>query len=249
MTEPGPVWTEELLASPHVVGDKRERVRTMFNAIAPRYELVNRVFSFGRDRRWRRRAVRMAQVRSGDDVLDVACGTGDFAREFLAAGPRSVTGCDFAESMLRLARERSSTAIRWCEADAQNLPFAAGEFSLVSCAFGVRNLQDLDAGFREMHRVLRPGGRAVILEFTRPGNPVLRAFYEFYSHRIMPWGATWLSGDRSGAYRYLPRSVVSFAGAEGMAERLRQAGFARCTWTPLTFGVVAVLVAYRDTDE
>ncbi|MCO6437497.1 MAG: bifunctional demethylmenaquinone methyltransferase/2-methoxy-6-polyprenyl-1,4-benzoquinol methylase UbiE [Phycisphaerae bacterium] len=248
-TETERVWTDQLLTDPHAVQDKRERVRTMFNAIAPRYELVNRVFSLGRDGYWRRRAVSLAKVHAEDDVLDIACGTGDFARAFHAAGPRSVTGCDFAEDMVRLARERSPDSIEFREADALALPFPDASFSIVSCAFGVRNLQDLDAGFREMHRVLRPGGQAVILEFTRPENRVLRGLYEFYCHRIMPFGATWISGDRTGAYRYLPRSVVSFADASEMADRLRQAGFQRCAWTPLTFGAVTVLIAQRKSHE
>ena len=211
----------------------------MFNAIAPRYELVNSVFSVGRDATWRRRAVRLARVRADDDVLDVACGTGDFARAFSAARPRLVVGCDFAHDMLIRATRRAKGTSRWCEADALRLPYRSGSFSITSCAFGVRNFQNLDAGLREMFRVLRPGGRAVILEFAQPSNRLARGLYALYSTRLMPVVASWISKDRSGAYRYLPRSVVSFIDAGQMC-------FARVTATPLTMGVVTVYLALRE---
>lgn len=241
-----PAWTPQLLSEPHQVADKGRRVRRMFGAIAPRYELVNTVFSVGCDATWRRRAVEATRVRADDEVLDVACGTGDLAREFSKARPRSVLGCDFAHEMLNRANARRFPAQRWCEADALHLPFRDGSFSIASCAFGVRNFQDLDAGLREMWRVLRPGGRAVILEFSRPRNRVIRALYELYSTRFMPAAAALLSGDQSGAYRYLPRSVVSFPHADELCARLGQAGFARVTATPLTAGVVTVYLATRD---
>ncbi|MBI4718989.1 MAG: bifunctional demethylmenaquinone methyltransferase/2-methoxy-6-polyprenyl-1,4-benzoquinol methylase UbiE [Planctomycetes bacterium] len=244
-----PVWTEELLDVPHEAADKAGRVRRMFDAIAPRYELVNTVFSAGRDRYWRRRAVALSGAGVVDEVLDVACGTGDFARSFAAAGCRRVVGCDFAAAMLRLAAGRSGTPLRWLQADALHLPFADRSFSVVSCAFGVRNLQDLGAGLAEMHRVLRPGGRAVILEFTRPDNAIVRCLYEFYAGRLMPWGASLVARDRTGAYRYLPKSVVSFPGVEAMQSQLRRAGFSRSSATPLTFGIVTVYVAVRDSPE
>jgi len=252
-----PVWTPDLLASPHDASDKADRVRRMFDSIAPRYEFVNTVCSAGRDAHWRRAAVRLADVRSDDDVLDVACGTGDFARAFLAVNPRRVVGVDFAHEML-LRAVHSPTRdtnpgphsveplTHWVEADALRLPFRDGSFSIVSCAFGVRNFADLEAGLREMHRVLRPGGRAIILEFTRPGNPVARRLYEFYASRVMPLAATWLSGDRGGAYRYLPRSVVSFLTTGQMVESLRRTGFARAQAAALTLGVVTVYRATRD---
>ncbi len=260
-TSSDPTWTADLLRAPHDAPDKAGRVRRMFNAIAPRYELVNALFSFGRDAYWRRKSVDLAGSGPGDDVLDIACGTGDFARAFGAAGVRSITGCDFAHEMLMRARSdpRSARppglrtgrdfvppAARWVEGDALRLPFGDGTFSITSCAFGVRNFDDLGAGLAEMYRVLRPGGRAVILEFTRPANPVLRRLYEVYSTRVMPLAATIVSGDRSGAYRYLPRSVVSFLSTEQMRERLKAAGFGRSTATPLTMGVVTVYVAARD---
>ncbi len=258
MPDHAQVWTRHALEAPHLDQDKARRVRRMFDAIAPRYELVNSVFSLGRDAFWRRRAVELALVRPHEDVLDIACGTGDFARVFARAGPRSVVGCDFAHHMLirasagcgahsaKDATRRQKQVLQWCEADALRLPFGPASFSIVSCAFGVRNFQELEFGLTEMFRVLRPGGRAVILEFSRPSNRLFRAAYEFYSSRVMPLGASWLSGDRSGAYRYLPRSVVSFLTAEQMCARLQRVGFGSTTATPLTFGVVTVYMARKN---
>ncbi|MFH1110140.1 MAG: class I SAM-dependent methyltransferase [Planctomycetota bacterium] len=263
-----PAWTPELLQPPHEAADKARRVRRMFNAIAPRYALVNALFSGGRDAHWRRRAVKLARVRADDDVLDIACGTGDFAHAFAKARPRRVVGCDFAHQMLiraASASERSAGAATvrkrlgtwggepvacapgsdWLEADALHLPFRNGRFSIASCAFGVRNFADLGAGLGEMFRVLRPGGRAVILEFTRPTNALVRCLYELYSNRLMPIAASWVSGDRSGAYRYLPRSVVSFLSADQMCAKLHAAGFVQAAATPLTLGVVTVYIATR----
>ena len=248
-----PAWDADLLRAPHEAADKRERVRRMFDAIAPRYRLVNSLFSGGRDAVWRRRTVAIAGVGPDDDVLDVACGTGDLARAFLRAGPRSVVGCDFSHRMLREAATARSAGragsadglIRWCEADALQLPWCAGSFSVVSCAFGIRNFQDLDAGLSEMHRVLRPGGRCVILEFTRPNRRFARGLYELYTGRVMPVLASLISGDKTGAYRYLPRSVVSFVEPAILCGMLERAGFVGVRATPLTFGAVTVYLARR----
>lgn len=230
--------------APHGVSDKAGRVRRMFNAIAPRYQLVNSIFSAGRDRAWRRKAVRLADIRSEDIVLDIACGTGDFARAFHRARPRAVIGCDFAHEMLTRAT-RSSPSFSWTEADALRLPFDDQSVSVASCAFGIRNFESLAGGLREMHRVLKNGGRVVLLEFTRPTRPLFRSLFEFYSHRVMPAAASWVSGDKSGAYRYLPKSVATFLDAREMTVELERAGFTRVTATPLTGGVVTVYVAFR----
>jgi demethylmenaquinone methyltransferase/2-methoxy-6-polyprenyl-1,4-benzoquinol methylase len=217
----------------------------MFNAIAPRYERTNTICSAGRDAYWRNRAVQLAAIRSDDDVLDIACGTGDFTRAFARAHPRSVTGCDFAHQMLIRAAQTPGPSHQWVEADALRLPFHDATFSLVSCAFGVRNFVDLDGGLAEMYRVLKPGGRTVILEFARPKSLIMRTVYELYSSRIMPWAASRISGDQSGAYRYLPRSVVSFQGAEQMRDCMKKAGFDTFSATPLTFGVATVYRAWK----
>lgn len=241
------VWGEAEIRSPHGQADKAKRVRRMFDAIAPTYGLVNSLFSGGRDRAWRRKTVALAGVTAGDRVLDIACGTGDLARAFRddRCAPQVLVGCDFAGEMLAQAISGDGRGVAWAQADALQLPFGPGSFTITSCAFGVRNFQELDVGFREMHRVLAPGGRAVILEFTRPTSRLVRVAYEVYSSRIMPAAATWVSRDRTGAYRYLPRSVVSFDDAETLCRRLRNAGFDTATATPLTFGVVTVYVASK----
>ena len=241
-------WDRERLVSPHTQADKSTRVRHMFDSVAPRYRRVNRLFSAGRDAVWRRRAAALVGATEGDAVLDVACGTGDFLRALSAVvGPRSrLVGCDFSHEMLRAAaHDEGDGGPAWIEADALRLPLVSESFNVVSCAFGVRNFQDLDAGLLEMRRVLRVGGRVVILEFTRPRNRWFRLLYEFYAHRVMPWAAAWVSGDRTGAYRYLPRSVVSFISAVQMCARLEQAGFGKVTATTVSRGIVSVYVGTK----
>jgi demethylmenaquinone methyltransferase/2-methoxy-6-polyprenyl-1,4-benzoquinol methylase len=239
-----PVWDEASLRRPHGQADKARRVRDMFDRIAPAYERVNAFSSLGRDRYWRRRAAELAGVWGDDQVLDVACGTGDFARAFAAAGAGRVVGIDFAGDMLRRATARGAVA-GWCQADALRLPFRDGSFSVATCAFGVRNFQNLTAGLAEMHRVLRASGRAVVLEFSWPSNPILGRLYRWYLGRILPRAASWLSGDRSGAYYYLARSVESFVDEEGLEAALRAAGFEEVRRWGLTFGVVHVYLARR----
>jgi len=222
----------------------------MFDAIAPTYELINRLASFGMDGAWRRRAVLLSGTGGQDAVLDIACGTGDLARAF-ARRAGTVVGADFAENMLTRAANRQRTVrpagrLRWCRADALRLPFADGTFNMTACAFGVRNFQDPGAGFREMCRALRPGGRAVIVEFSMPDNRLLRWVYGAYFEWVMPLLATVISRDRTGAYRYLARSVVAFASRDDVVADLRRAGFARVAVHPLTLGVVVVYVAEKD---
>ena len=240
------IWDGRRLADPHGQRDKAARVEAMFDAIAPTYERVNRALSAGRDGYWRRTAVAMAKIKPPDEVLDLACGTGDFARAFAAVSPSGVVGCDFSGRMLALAASRDGPRIGWCRADALTLPFADGSFSVASCAFGVRNWQDLARGLDEMYRVLRPSGRAVILEFSMPRAAFLGPLYMFYFRKILPWLATLISRDRTGAYRYLPESVSRFVKPAEMIERLRSAGFGRVEHRRLTIGIVTVFVAWKD---
>jgi len=239
----GAVWDREALAAdPHADREKAAKVRAMFAAIAGSYDLNNRVHSFGRDQAWRRAAVRMSDLRPTDEVLDVACGTGDLARAFADAGAARVVGADFTPPMLEIAREREDRArerapIEYVEADAMDLPFDDASFDVVSIAFGIRNVSDPIAAMREFRRALRPAGRLVILEFDRPGFAPIRWLSDLYTNVIMPRTATLLSGDRSGAYRYLPRSVQTFLGRAEMAEAMRAAGFSDVRQRPLTFGV------------
>lgn len=239
------LWDERRLADPHGQPDKAARVRAMFDTIAPTYELVNRVLSAGRDAYWRRRAVQLARVCPSDRILDIGCGTGDFARAFSAASPERTVGCDFSLQMLRLAPARGGASVDWCQADALRLPFADESFTLTGCAFSVRNFGVLAAGLSEMHRVLTPRGRAVILEFSMPRTAAVRYLYSTYCRRLLPRLARWISRDRTGAYDYLPRSVSSFVDAAGMREALSAAGFKRVEDWTLTGGIVTVFVAWK----
>lgn len=232
-------WTgEELAGDPHRHAEKARKVRRMFGAIAGRYDLNNRLHSFGRDQAWRRATVRMAGVREGDRVLDVACGTGDLTRLFARAGAGEAVGADFTPEMLEIARRKTRDAnARYIEADAMDLPFEDASFDVVSIAFGIRNVAEPARALAEFHRALRPGGRLVILEFSRPRNPLVRWGNRIYCNTIMPRTATLLSGDRSGAYWYLPRSVETFLAPEEMARAMEEAGFEEIRRRPMTFGV------------
>lgn len=239
------VWDESRLADPHRQPDKALRVRAMFDAIAPTYERVNRWLSLGRDASWRRRAVAMAAVQSTDRVLDVACGTGDFARAFIKANPAQVVGSDFSAQMLALAAARPVSRAQWCRADGTALPFADDSFDVVSCAFGIRNFQNLERGLGEFHRVLRRGGRAVILEFSIPSFQLAAGMYRLYFRNILPRLATWISGDRTGAYDYLPQSVETFLDEPALRRALAEAGFASCVTRRMTAGIVTVYLARK----
>lgn len=248
-TTPSPVWTaKDLAANPHTHADKPEKVRRMFASIARSYDFNNRVHSFGRDAAWRRFAVRFAGLRANDIVLDAACGTGELTREFARATPRpaQVIGLDFTREMLDLARAKAPVAsscatspprVTYEEGDATKLPYPDASFDVVSIAFGIRNVGDPMRALREFRRVLRPGGRLVVLEFATPRNPLIAAVNRAYCGWLMPRTATLISRDRSGAYRYLPKSVGSFVSRERMREMLSEADFTAIADQPLTFGV------------
>lgn len=240
-------WDDKLLSNPHAVADKRSRVQKMFAAIAPSYDLNNRLHSLWQDQRWRRKAVTLANVAAADIVVDVACGTGDLTLHFAGANPRSAIGIDFTYEMLPIARSKSAirnsqSAITLVNADAQALPLPDQSADVVSIAFGIRNVQDPLSALQEFHRILRPGGRAIVLEFSLPTNRALRALYNFYFRKILPRTATLISGDKTGAYKYLPESVNTFIGREQMMQMMGDAGFERIEQFPMTFGVC---VCYR----
>jgi demethylmenaquinone methyltransferase/2-methoxy-6-polyprenyl-1,4-benzoquinol methylase len=211
-----------------------EAVRSMFDRISPVYDAMNRTMTMGLDQRWRRATV-TAVVRPGDRVLDACCGTGDLAVAALRAGGR-VTGLDFSDRMLERAR-RKSAEIEWVQGDALALPFADGSFDAATVGFGVRNLDDLERGLGELRRVLRPGGRAAILEITRPRG-VLAPFYRLWFDGFVPLLGKALPGG--AAYTYLPASVRRFPGPEELAELLRAAGFDDVRWKTFAGGIVAL---------
>lgn len=245
-------WTAaDLAGDPHVVADKAARVQRMFGAIARRYDLNNRLHSFGLDRAWRARAVREAGVTPSSDVLDVACGTGDLSLAFARAGARRVIGADFTPQMLDLAREKarrrgvSTERLRFEHGDAMNLAYSDASFDIVSIAFGLRNVSDPLRALMEFRRVLKPGGRLVVLEFSRPRNRLIRAGNDFYTRRVMPLTASLIARDRSGAYRYLPRSVETFPEGDDLLDLIRRAGFDSARAVRLTMGVCTISIGQR----
>jgi demethylmenaquinone methyltransferase/2-methoxy-6-polyprenyl-1,4-benzoquinol methylase len=211
-----------------------EGVRAMFDRIAPVYDAMNRTMTAGLDRRWRR-ITADAVVRPGDAVLDACCGTGDLALDDLAAGG-SVTGLDFSERMLERAR-RKSNEIEWVEGDLLALPFEDGAFDAATVGFGVRNLEDLERGLRELRRVLRPEGRLAVLEITRPRG-LLAPFYKLWFDRLVPLLGKLLPGG--SAYSYLPASVRRFPGPEDLAAALRENGFRDVRYRLFAGGIVAL---------
>jgi demethylmenaquinone methyltransferase/2-methoxy-6-polyprenyl-1,4-benzoquinol methylase len=216
----------------------------MFDRVASRYDALNSVMTAGLHHRWRARAADRAELSAGDSALDVCCGTGDLALELASrvAPGGSVVGCDFSEPMLDLAREKASTrsieGVRFEWADALSLPYDAGRFDAVTVGFGVRNLADLDRGLREMARVLRPGGRLVVLEITQPTRPPLSTFFSLWFDRVVPLLGS--LSQESEAYSYLPESVRSFPRPRGLAETMDDAGLERIRWTILAGGIIAI---------
>ena len=216
-----------------------DAVRSMFDRIAPVYDVMNRVMTAGLDIRWRRLAAESA-VRSGDRVLDAACGTGDLAIADLKAGAGRVTGLDFSAAMLARARKKTvqrPDAVEWVQGDMLALPFADGTFDAATVGFGVRNVADLELGLRELRRVLRPGGRLAILEITQPRG-ALRPFFSLWFDRVVPALGKVLPGG--SAYSYLPASVKRFPDAESLARMLGECGFGDVRFRLLAGSIVAL---------
>ena len=263
-----PVWDDALLTNPHAVADKRTRVQKMFAAIAPSYDLNNRLHSLWMDQYWRRKAVKLSGVKPTDQVVDVACGTGDLTVKFLwqiwetygvhgdTPTTGQVLGIDYTYEMLPIARRKIERLFRqnryhqdvavdnaqFINGDAMSLPLPDASADVVSIAFGIRNVADPAGAIREFYRVLRPAGRLVILEFSLPTNPLLRGLYNFYFRQILPRTATLISRDKTGAYKYLPESVNTFISRDAMTRMMQGAGFTSVEQHPLTFGVC---VCYR----
>jgi demethylmenaquinone methyltransferase/2-methoxy-6-polyprenyl-1,4-benzoquinol methylase len=214
-----------------------EGVQRMFDRIAPVYDVMNRVMTGGLDRRWRRITVEQA-VRQGDRVLDACCGTGDLAIAAHGAGAAEVIGLDFSEEMLERARQKAPE-LEWVRGDALALPFADESFDAATVGFGIRNVDDLEAGLRELRRVLRPGGRVAILEITTPVG-ALAAFYGFWFDRVIPLLGKVLPGG--SAYTYLPASVRRFPRPEALADLLAANGFAEVRFRRFAGGIVALHV-------
>lgn len=221
-------------------------VREMFSGIAGRYDLLNHVLSANIDKRWRRKVrVALGPVLEDENavVLDVACGTGDLAIELQRDSKARVIGTDFCRPMLAIAHEKSNL-IPFVEGDAMNLSFADESFDAVTIAFGLRNLSNVKDGLAELHRVLKPGSKLAILEFSSPVIPGFRGLFRFYFSRILPRIGGIVSGSR-GAYEYLPDSVSKFPDQKCLAEMMRETGFGDVEYTNLTGGIAAIHIGTK----
>ncbi len=232
------------------LSEKGERIQEMFDSIAPRYDFLNRVLSFGVDRRWRRFAVKQVKFAENGRILDVATGTGDVALQIAARTPADVTvvGVDFSKEMVELGKEkvrrspfagRITMEVAPCEA----IPFPEESFDSVTIAFGIRNVVDRLQGLKEMHRVLKPGGRVVILEFSTPRSKLFKAVYCFYFLRILPVVGGLFS--KFSAYKYLPDSVLEFPSREEFKALMAAAGFRNAVHYDLTGGIATVYVGEK----
>ena len=226
------------------------RVRGIFSRIAGRYDLFNVLSSMGIDRLWRRRLVKIARIERSDSVLDLCAGTGDVAFTIARlARPAQILVTDFTPEMLEVAKEKAAsrtyeTHLAFELADAQQLPYESDAFDVVTVAFGVRNLPERSRNFAEVLRVLKPGGRYVVLEFSRPPFAPWRAIYHVYLYNVIPLLGALLTGDRE-SFVYLNDSIRRFPAQEGLAAELAEAGFSEVDWTNLTGGIVALHVAVK----
>ena len=201
--------------------ERSSRVRLLFDRIAPRYDLINDLQSFGLHRRWKRRMLQLAAVKKGESALDVCCGTGDLSEALAAAGARTL-GCDFSAAMLSVAKGRRLT-IPYLQADALKLPVPSASFDLVTIGYGLRNLADFQSGISELLRVLKPGGRVLILDFGKPRNTLWRAFYFTYLRLVVPIFGLIFCGD-AAAYSYILESLRQYPAQDGVTAMLRDLG-------------------------
>ncbi|MEE9498998.1 MAG: bifunctional demethylmenaquinone methyltransferase/2-methoxy-6-polyprenyl-1,4-benzoquinol methylase UbiE [Nitrospinaceae bacterium] len=228
------------------------QVQKMFSDIAPRYDLLNRLLSCGQDQYWRKRAVTRLSPQSGERFLDIATGTADVALEIIRNVPKGavqVVGMDFSEKMLELARQKidsldKANSIQLECGSAESLPFEDNSFDGTTTAFGIRNFFDIGRSLREMHRVLKPGGRCVILEFSLPRNSILNALYRFYFEWLLPKVGRLISKHPS-AYTYLPETVAAFPVRKEFSSLMQQAGFMNVTYKELTLGIVILYTGVK----
>ncbi|HEY3967469.1 MAG TPA: bifunctional demethylmenaquinone methyltransferase/2-methoxy-6-polyprenyl-1,4-benzoquinol methylase UbiE [Planctomycetaceae bacterium] len=243
--------------SPPSVDKSEERIRRMFGEISPRYDFLNHFLSGGTDWYWRWRTVRAASPQGTAPILDVCTGTGDLALAYWnkGGGKISVVGADFTGEMLVIAEEKAAkpqaegraqgVTLGFVQADTQMLPFADDQFQIVSVAFGLRNVTDTARGLREMIRVCQPDGRVVVLEFSLPGNRLLRALYTWYFRNILPRIGQLLSRNSQQAYNYLPDSVSAFPYGERLAALMKECGLRTVQFKPLTFGIATLYIGEK----
>ena len=230
-------------------GSKKEQVAQMFNKISKRYDFLNHFLSLGIDISWRKKAIDMLAPFQPNTILDIATGTGDFALEALKLNPQKIIGVDISHGMLEIGQQKIkekglNDRIELQYGDSEKLEFSDNNFDAVIVSFGVRNFEDLSRGLKEMYRVLKPKGTAVILEFSKPQKFPFKQLYGWYFNNILPGVGRMVSKDRS-AYRYLPESVEHFPSGNGFLQELEAAGFKHCLCKTLTFGISSVYLARK----
>ena len=226
---------------------KKNFVVSMFNDIAPTYDRLNHLLSLNVDKSWRRKAVARIMSRHPRRVLDIACGTGDFAIALAQAGVPEVLGVDISEGMLEVGRQKVRALglnIEMRVDDCESLQLSDDAVDAITVAFGVRNFEHLQQGLREMHRVLRPGGEVCVLELSVPSNPLLRFGYKLYFLHVLPLFGGLISGNK-GAYQYLPDSVLHFPRPDAFCEMLRTAGFRHVEAQSFTFGLCRMFIGQK----
>jgi demethylmenaquinone methyltransferase/2-methoxy-6-polyprenyl-1,4-benzoquinol methylase len=224
---------------------KKTQVKSIFDNIAPHYDFLNHLLSFGIDHYWRRKALLLTKVGSKSLLLDVACGTGDVAIEAYKQGVRKIVGADFSHNMLELfKKKREWIDGKVVQTTAEQMPFQDKSFTNITVAFGVRNFYDIKEGFKSFHRVLKQNGKATVIEFQMPENKVFKNLYKFYFKKILPFIGGIVSKNKT-AYKYLPDSVEEFDEKILLIDLLKEAGFSSVTKHKLTFGIVQVVIAEK----
>jgi demethylmenaquinone methyltransferase / 2-methoxy-6-polyprenyl-1,4-benzoquinol methylase len=223
---------------------KKEQVAKMFDNISHRYDFLNHFLSLGIDKAWRRKAISMLKESNPRIILDVATGTADFAIQAMSLKPAKIHGIDISEGMLEVGRKKLkqrnlAEVIELRTGDSENIPFEQNKFDAVTVAFGVRNFENLEKGLREIHRVLKPGGKLIVLEFSRPRVFPMKQAYNFYFKVILPWVGSIVSSDKS-AYTYLPESVEAFPDGQDFLRILENVGFKNTKCKALTFGISSI---------
>jgi demethylmenaquinone methyltransferase/2-methoxy-6-polyprenyl-1,4-benzoquinol methylase len=225
--------------------EKKYKVKNIFDSIAERYDFLNHLLSFGVDRYWRKKALKLTSVESESILLDVACGTGDVAIEAYKQGVRTVIGADFSHNMLALFKKKKEWIDgKVIQTTAEQMPFRDNTFTNITVAFGVRNFYDIKEGFKSFHRVLKQNGKATVIEFQMPENKIFKSLYKFYFKKILPLVGGMVSKNKT-AYKYLPDSVEEFDEKIILSNLLKEVGFKSVAKYTLTFGIVQVVIAEK----
>lgn len=228
---------------------KKEVVEGIFNDIAPKYDLLNHLLSMNIDKGWRRKAMKYIGEHEKGHLLDVACGTGDFSIAAYRAGVKQVTGIDISVNMVKVGKKKIEEAglssyIDLQTGDSEKMIFPENQFDVVTVAFGVRNFEHLETGLREMQRVLKKGGKVIILEFSMPEHFPMKQLYKFYFRHILPVVGGWISGNK-GAYTYLPESVMKFPQGQQFLDIMKQCGFVHPLQKKLSGGIASLYVGMK----